>query len=142
MRTLKKNKQKMYYALLLGEVPVYKTDADGNIVYIDVDGVKVPVETGNKKPYYSDPVEFYGNISMSGGEGKETEYGFDIGSYSAILVTDKRMLPISETSLIWHVTKPTKGSDGIVESDKADYKIVKVSPSLNQDKYLLDMVVK
>ena len=35
LRTLKKNKQKMYYALQVGEVPIYETDEYGNIIYTD-----------------------------------------------------------------------------------------------------------
>ena len=67
MRTLNKNKQTMYYALLDKEVPIYDLDEDGNIKYIEIDGVQVPVETGETRIVYSNPVEFKGNITMSGG---------------------------------------------------------------------------
>ena len=47
MRLLEKNKQNLKYALQVGEVPVYERDEDGNIIYIEIDGQKVPVETGD-----------------------------------------------------------------------------------------------
>ncbi len=68
MRLLEKNKQNLKYALQVGEVPVYERDEDGNIIYIEVDGQKVPVETGETEPGYSNPIDFRGNIAMSGGE--------------------------------------------------------------------------
>lgn len=142
MRTLAKNKQKMYYALQIGEVPVYETDADGNIIYITVDGEKIPVETGETKIGYGNPVEFFGNIAMSGGESEAVEFGLNLGDYSAVLVVDKGLLPIDETSRIWHTTEPTMNADGTVDEFTADYYVVKVSPSLNVDKFVLQKVIK
>ena len=46
MRVLARNRQKLKYSLQNGEIPVYQTDNDGNIIYEDIDGVKVPLETG------------------------------------------------------------------------------------------------
>ena len=74
------------------------------IVYIEIDGVQVPVETGETELVYSEPVEFKGNISTSGGESKETEYGIDSTDYDAVLMMMKNDLPITETSIIWHTS--------------------------------------
>lgn len=142
MRTLQKNKQKMYYALQIGEVPVYETDEDGNIVYIEVDGEQIPVETGETKIEYGEPVEFLGNIAMSGGESEAVEYGLNLSDYSAVLVVDKGLIPIIEASRIWHNTKPVMNPDGTVNEFTADYTVVKVSPSLNVDKFVLKKEVK
>jgi hypothetical protein len=54
----------------------------------------------------------------------------------------KNTLPITETSLIWHDTEPTKDIGGYADGVSADYRIVKVSSSLNFDKYVLKKVVK
>jgi hypothetical protein len=57
----------------------------------------------------------------------------------------KGEIPISETSLIWFQTPPTtKVIEGITYADDstADYRVLKVSPSLNVDRYILDKVVK
>lgn len=131
MRTLNKNKQKMYYATLVDTIQEE---------YIDEDGNRYP--TGEPKNIYSEPVEFYGNIAMSGGEAEAQEYGLSLSDYEAILVVSKNTLPITETSLIWHATEPTNGIDGNTDEYSADYRIVKISPSLNFDKYVLRKVVK
>ena len=135
MRTLKKNKQKMYYANQDRIVPIYET-------YIDDDGNEYQLDTGETKLVYGEPVEFNGNISMSGGGAEAVEYGLNLADYSAILVMDKNTLPITETSLIWKNTEPKKDADGNTDEYSADYRIVKISPSLNIDKFILQKVVK
>lgn len=135
MRTLNKNKQKMYYANQDRLVPIYEE-------YTDEDGNTYPIDTGETKLVYGEPVEFNGNIAMSGGEAEAQEFGLNLSDYSAILLVSKNALPITETSLIWHTAEPTKDSDGNTDEYSADYRIVKISPSLNFDKYVLKKVVK
>lgn len=127
MRTLKKNKQKMYYSLYQSSTE----ETTGETIIID--GKEVPVEIGSTTKGYGEPVEFYGNISMSGGSVYETEYGIDVSSYSAVLVMNKDEIPIDEHSIIWFESTPPA---------KADYKVVKVVPSLNVSKYLLQRLEK
>jgi len=131
MRTLNKNKQKMYYATLVDTIQEE---------YIDEDGNRYP--TGEPKNIYSEPVEFYGNIAMSGGEAEAVEFGLNLADYEAVLVVGKNTLPIKETSLIWHTAEPIKDIGGNADEYSADYRIVKISPSLNFDKYVLKKVVK
>ena len=136
MRTLNKNTQKMYYANQDRVVPIYE-------YYEDEDGNMIPLDTGETKLVYGEPIEFKGNISLSnGGEVEVQEFGLDIGSYSAVLVTSKNTLPITEMSLIWYENEPKKDIDGNADEFSADYRIVKISPSLNVDKYVLQKVVK
>lgn len=136
MRTLNKNTQKMYYANQDRVVPIYE-------YYEDEDGNMIPLDTGETKLVYGEPIEFKGNISLSnGGEVEVQEFGLDIGSYSAVLVTSKNTLPITEMSLIWYENEPKKDIDGNTDEFSADYRIVKISPSLNVDKYVLQKVVK
>lgn len=143
MMTLNQNKQKLYYALLDNVVPIYETDDDGNIIYYeDEEGNKIPLETGDTKITYSKPIEFYGNIAMSGGEVETQEFGLNLADYEAILVLGKNTLPITETSLIWQNTEPKFNIDGTVDENSADYKIVKINTSKNYDKYVLSKVVK
>lgn len=141
MRTLARNKQKLYYSLYLGQEPEYALDENGMKVveYIDEDGNVYYVETGNYVDVYSQPVIFYGNIAMSGGEAEAVEFGLNVGDYEAVLLMSKGELPIDETSLIWHDNEPT---DVVVKKEYADYTVIKISPSLNQDKYILKAVVK
>ena len=144
MRLLEKNKQKMKYSLQIGEVPIYERDEEGNIIYIDVDGQKVPVETGETEIGYSDPVEFMGNIAMSGGEAEAKSFGVDISEYDAILLMEKDRIPIDETSLIWHTSEVqyTDEQNTAVDRKSADYSIKRVQPSLNFTRYLLKRIVK
>lgn len=144
MRLLRKNMQPMKYSLQDGRVPIYERDENGDIVYIEVEGKKVPVETGEYETGYSSPVDFMGNISMSGGEAEAKEFGMDIGDFDAVIVLEKDAVPLTETSIIWH-TSPVKYKDEqntIVDSKSADYAVKRVSPSLNFTKVLLQRIVK
>ena len=136
--------QPMKYSLQDGRVPIYERDENGDIVYIEVDGQKIPVETGEYETGYSAPVDFMGNISMSGGEAEAKEFGMDIGDFDAVIVLEKDAVPITETSIIWH-TSPVKYKDEqntMVDSKSADYAVKRVSPSLNFTKVLLQRIVK
>ena len=144
MRLLEKNKQNLKYALQVGEVPIYERDEDGNIIYIEVDGQKVPVETGETEVGYSNPIDLRGNIAMSGGEAEAKSFGLDISEYDAILLMEKGRIPIDETSLIWHISevKYVDEQNTIVDRKSADYSIKRVQPSLNFTRYLLKRIVK
>lgn len=134
----------MYYALLIGSEPIYDLDESGKpiISYVDDDGNTYYQESGEYKNVYTAPIGFDGNIATSGGESEAVPFGLNLGDYSAVLVADKGMLPITETSLIWHNTKPVVRENGGADETSADYKVVKISPSLNEMKYALDRLVK
>lgn len=146
MRTLAKNKQKLKYALFLKNEPEYVLDENGEkiVEFVDEDGIVYYKQTGNLKTYYGDLAEFLGNISLSGGESREVNYGVDVSAYDAVLVMDKDALPITETSLIWHESEVgyKDAEETEIDAETADYKVTRVSPSLNQVKYLLERVVK
>lgn len=135
MRTSKKNKQKMYYANQIGQVPIYEE-------YTDDDGNTYPLDTGETKMGYGEPVEFFGNISMSGGESEAVEFGVDLSQYEAVVVIPKNYIGVTETSRIWYDTEPQKDIGGNTDEYSADYRIVKISKSLNFDKLVLQKVVK
>ena len=147
MRTLKRNQQKMYYAELVGDVPVYELDAQGNkiVAYVN-DKVTPPVtyyrETGSTKKQYTKPIPIEINIAQSNGDMQEQEYGLSEGSYEAILVTEKGKYPITKTCLIWHETEPLVDESGYALPESADYTILSINKSLNVDKYILGKVVK
>ena len=158
MRTLKKNKQKMKYALQIGEIPIYERDSDGNFIYYeDADGNKIPLETGNKEIAYSTPKEFSANITMSGGEAEAREYGLSIDQYEAVISYSKGSLPLVEGALIWFgsnvkyknngelievETKDGKQMMKVPENVSADYQVLKISPSINEEKAILKAVNK
>lgn len=144
MRLVRRNAQKMHYSLYNGSEPGYVLDENGDkiISYIDEEGNIYYEETGEMQSVYATPVEFFGNITMSGGESDAVEYGIDLSQYSAVLVTEKGSIPVTETSIIWFETEPITNESGNADEHSADYKIVKVSPSLNYDKYILQKNVK
>lgn len=150
MMTLNANKQKMYYALQDKEIPIYETDENGNIIYyVDEDGNKIALKTGETKPGYSNPKSFKGNIAMSGGESQAVEFGINTSEYEAVLLIDKNaknddgeLIKIKEGSLIWFESEPKKTAEGDTDEFSADYKVIKPSPSLNTVRYVLKKVVK
>lgn len=145
MRTLSRNKQILYYAnQSANRVPVYATNPDGTIKTIDVDGVSTKVISGYSDNEYTNAVEFEGNIALSGGEVVNVEFGVDASAYDAVLILNKNEININETSLIW-AESPVGYKDAnetIIDPYSADYRVTRVSPSLNQSKYLLSKVVK
>lgn len=148
MRTLLRNKQTLYYALLDGTLPEYELDNEGNKIvdYVDEEtGVTYYVETGVNTPVYSPAVEFKGNIAFAGADLLRQEYGISDENYEAVLVLNKDQIPITETSLIWYQTKPgTKIIDDVEYADDAtaDYRVLRSVPSLNNDRFILAKVVK
>ena len=134
MRDLEKNKTTLYYALYENVTEdVYETDTDGNIIYDD-DGD--PIIIGSVTKLYGDLVDFSGNIAFSGGEAEAKAYGVSVTDYDSKLVMPKGAIPITETSLIF---------ENEVESASektADFHVIKVQPSLNQDVFLLKRITK
>jgi hypothetical protein len=134
MRSLNRNKQKMYYSTYSNSIPVYETDENGNIIYIDINGQQVPIETGDFTKGYSLPVEFKENISSAKGETENEVFGVNL-DYTKTISTTDLTLPISETSKIWKETEPVIKADGTVDIDSADYSVVAIGTSLNSVLY-------
>lgn len=135
MRTLKKNEQTLYYANYVGEVPIYAKDDDGNIITITVDGETEQVVDSTVQSYGS-AIEFKANISFNSGESSMAEYGLDVGKYNAVINATKGMLPFNEQTLIWHTSEP-EYKDGIVVPESADYRVIAIKTSLNEERFIL-----
>lgn len=165
MRQLDQNKQKMYYSQpksikiidsdghilinnekdeiiyddLSGVEPtedIFVRDENGNIIYTNVDGVDYPVlsETIN---FYDSPTIFYANISFDSGETQPAEYGLDTSGYNAIISANKGELPFTEETLIWHKSQPSVDERGRALPETADYRIVAIKTSLNEERFFL-----
>lgn len=119
MRTLRKNSQKMYYALQIGEVQIPARDNDGNIIYqsytdsdgneiffLDENGNKKPYETGETKIIYGTPQEFNANIAESGGEAEAQTFGLSVADYEAVALYEKGAYPIVIGALVWRDSEP------------------------------------
>ena len=128
MRTANKNKRKLYYALKTSKSA--ETDTEN----ITVDGEYVYMDEGDYDIAYESPVEFMANISFTGGEVNDVEFGLDSSSYDAMIVMDKDAIPITETSLIWFENDP--------DSEDADFSVVAIRKSINQMKVILKKRVR
>lgn len=138
-RTGLKNKQTMKYSLFQEQIPVYATDAQGNIMY---DRKGQPIKTGDYMNGYSKPVEFTANISFASGEAEATAYGVSINDYDSKIVCGKSYLPIDETSLIFKDSEPQYNADGTVKEKSADFRVVRKTTSINYATYLLKRIDK
>ena len=135
MRSLKKNQQKLQYAIYTDQITEYYRDSDGNIIYDEIDGELIP-RIKFERAGYANPVLFYANISAGKGTAQEEVFGVSL-DYTKTISTSDMDLPISETSLIWFETEPTYNSDGTVNEASADYSVVGIARSLNNVVYAL-----
>lgn len=158
MRTLRKNQQRLMYALQLGEIPQFEIDENGNILYYeDDDGNRYPLATGNFEVMFGEANEFMGNIAMSGGEAEAVEYGLSVEQYSAVIVAERGAIPLVEGAIIWYTSTPQYKYNGdevtveindeiirgrFTEKTSSDFVVMKKSTSLNVDKFILEAVNK
>lgn len=147
MRTLNKNTTEMWYATHRSSEPIYKRDEHGNLIVVYVDETTTPPteyyeKIGDTEEGYSEPVKFFGNLAFAkSGEAETTEFGVSLTDYEADVTVSRGYLPIDETSLIW-THEPLVDGSGYAIADDADYKVLKVRPSLNECRYLLAKVQK
>lgn len=164
----------MYYALQIGEVPIYARDNDGNIIYqsytdsdgneifyLDDDGNKIPMDTGESMIIYGTPQEFDANIAESGGEAEAQTFGLSVADYEAVALYEKGAYPIVIGALVWRDSEPKceydhevpfeiENADGervtvystVPEETSADYRVIKTPTSLNFTRAILKAIVK
>lgn len=136
------NKQKMQYSKQIGKVPVYATDSSGNIKYITVDGVKVPVETGDYTTGYDIPVPFYASISNKLSEALIKEFGIDNSTNFVQIVADKGELPLAVGDLVWKQSQ-VEYKASTIDKTSCDYIVMGVADEgLTADLFLLQRNVK
>lgn len=164
----------MYYALQVGEVPIYARDNDGNIIYqsytdsdgneifyLDDDGNKIPMDTGESMIIYGTPQEFDANVAETGGEAEAQTFGLSVADYEAVALYEKGAYPIVIGALVWRDSKPKceydhevpfeiENADGekvtvystAPEETSADYRVIKTPTSLNFTRAILKAIVK
>lgn len=120
MRDLISNTKLLWYALYSEKVPIMDENGD---------------YTGEDAPGYSEPVKFRANISPARGSSESDVFGASL-DYSKTISTANMALPIDEYSLIWD-KEPEKKTDGTIDFDKAQYKVVAVACGLHHVKYAL-----
>ena len=105
MRSLNRNKRKIYYALRTGDTA--NVDDYGN-------------ETGERTPTYGKEIALMSNISAATGEEAVQAFGSFTGYSRTMSVADIRC-PIEEDSIVWFGAEPPAPHNYIVVR-KADSK--------------------
>lgn len=145
MRTLRRNKQEMKYAIKGEKQPIYELDEFGNkiVEFVDGEGNEYYRESGSYTSGWTKPEVFYGNIAMSGGEAEATEFGLSVADYDSTISASKNELPLILGAYIWHTSEVEYKDEGKtdVNETSADYQVIKVSESLNEVKYILKALV-
>lgn len=116
--------------------PIYAYDENGQPLVTEVDGVEIPVES-ETVTYYDAPTVFYANISFDNGNTVLAEYGLDTSNYNAVISADKGVLPFDERTIIWHKSKPEVDDYGRAKEETADYRVVAIKTSLNEERFFL-----
>ena len=114
MRTLNRNKIRIYYANYLGKTPLQ--DEYGNM-------------TGEYKISYTNPTEVCANVSAARGEATTRQFGDD-ERYDRVIVLEDPKFPATVTSVFWIDTLPEIAGDGSTVTPH-DYIVKQVATSLN-----------
>ena len=133
----------MFYALQTNEeVPVYKRDEHGEIIYRVVAGVRVPVETGTYELGYSDAVEFYNGISGELQAYELQAFGVDNSDSYAKMTYPKGKFPFQLGTLIWRKSE-VKYVAFRIDPKSADYQVVAIrDEDLDEWSVLLKRILK
>ena len=123
MRTLKRNRQRFWYAHYKGKEPVVNENG---------------FETGDHKVTYYNPIPAKGNISA----GRSTLYRnpFGIyGQYDRTIIPD-RELDIDESCVLWVDVDPVLNADGSTDTP-SNYMVAGIAKSLNVTQIAIKKVV-
>lgn len=112
MKTLKRNQQTFFYALLTGTEDV-----------VDLDGYK----TGERQKVYGSQIEMKANISPSRGYADMEIFGKDL-DYTRTICTDDLSCPITEESILWIDKEPC---DHLGNPYPHNYIVTQIAKSLN-----------
>lgn len=123
MRTLIRNKTKIYYAKYLNKVAV--VDEYGNL-------------TGEYDINYSNPVSIMLNTSAASGKAEAEVFGENL-SYDKVIVLDNWDPTIDEYAVFWIDRKPEIDEEGKTDTPY-DYVVKKVAKSLNHVSIALSKV--
>ena len=105
MRSLNRNKRKLYYALQIEDIPIF--DEYGN-------------ESGETEPVYGGTHELRVNISAASGEDVAQAFG-NFTNYSRVLCVADNYCPLAERAIVWFGVGVDKPPNYVV-TRKADSK--------------------
>ena len=124
MRSLVRNKQRIYYALYLGKTGV--RDERGNL-------------TGEYELSYASPVAYNINVSAARGTADVEQFGIN-ANYTKTMVTNDLNCPITEISRLWIGKEATVTVDDVTTVTPHNYVVVSVARSINSITYAIKEV--
>ena len=125
MRTPRRMRQPLIYALLTGKEPVYERGDDGEIIYRIIGGEKVPKKTGQTREIYSSPVTFYNTISGDLSENELQAFGTQNNAV-AKMTYRREQYPFRTGTLIWKSSEVKFLDDGTPDPTSADFRVMGV----------------
>ncbi len=121
MRTPKRTKQIMYYALPKPGEPIYERDFYGEIIFDRMpDGELVPRKAGETPDTYYEPVRFLNSITGDLTQDELQAFGIEANGVCK-MTYKKNEFPFEINTLIWKDSEPPQGK---VDEGSADYRIV------------------
>lgn len=124
MRSLARNKQKIYYALYQSNGEV--RDADGYL-------------TGEPQLTYGNPVEYEINVSAARGTADVEQFGIN-ENYTRTMVTNDMSCPIEESTRLWIGKDATVTVNEVTTVTPHNYVVIKKAPSINSITYAIKEV--
>lgn len=127
------------------KIPVYERDEDGNIKYMLIDGISVPVESGEYEPEYSKPVQFFNGIAGKLSKSVIKAFGIDDSSTYAQMDCLANEYPFGKGTYIWRKSEIQykDAEKTIVDVSSADYIIENVlDEGIQFWNYLLQRTLK
>lgn len=120
MRTARKVRQSMYYALKGEPQPIYERDRDGNIIYLIIGGESVPKESGEFTNGIEEPISFENSIGSSLTQDEIEAFGVQ-GRTLASMTYPCGKYPFKVGTLIWLNSEVGRKDNGEVDEDTADF---------------------
>lgn len=123
MRDCLRNQSVLWYSLYLRKDPVYKdglVDPEGN-----------PIETGQYREVYTEPVSTKAHVTAAAGPSDMEAFGSSV-QYDRVICTVNR-LGLTEQSRVWIGHPPSDGAP--------DYRVKRVAEGLNQNLYAIERIV-
>lgn len=120
MKTLRRNRQTLYYALYTGKTAVL--DSSGS-------------ETGEYIVTYGTPISIRASVSPASGYAQFEQFGTDL-SYDKVVITDDMSCPIDENTVLYVDKVPE------TVNPTYDYVVKRVAKSLNCIAYAISKVAR
>ena len=116
----------MYYSIPSGIRDKYNKDKDGNVKFVEVDGMLVPSSAGGKETSYSEPIKFMASISSKLNELHAEAYGVSQSDIYSEICLIKGQIPLKYGMKIW-LHNPIEflisEENGEPNVDSADYTV-------------------